>query len=125
MNPRLAPSLQTIAKLARLEDNWDGYGSPPLLPVTVARALHVLQISDTETPPLPYIGPVTGGGVQIEWSMPTRELELEILPDGSLEYVMADETGQTDDGEILADDDEHILELVRWLMHGSSKTNPR
>jgi hypothetical protein len=125
VNPRLSTSLKTIARLAQLEDNWDGYGSPPLLPVAIARAIHVLKISDKETPPVPHIGPVTGGGIQIEWSTTARDLELEILPEGSLEYVLVDETGQTDEGEIPANDDERILDLVRRLVHSSSNTNLR
>ena len=123
VSPRLLAPLKTITELAQLQENWDGYGSPPLHPSAIAGAINVLTISDIEQPPMPYVGPVTGGGVQIEWYTPTRELELEILPDGSLQYVAVDEAGQTTDGELPASADEQVLELVRWLTHKSSKLN--
>lgn len=119
-SPRLAGPLETLTNLARLQDNWDGYGSPPLRPVALKGAIHVLLASDIENPPAPYVGPVTGGGVQMEWRTPTRELELEILPDGSVEYVTVGEQGRMMDGTLPSYSDDHVLDLIRWLTHKTS-----
>ncbi len=120
VNPRLLGPLRRIAQLALLSNNWDSYGSPPIRPIALASAIQFLLLTDRENPPSPYIGPVTGGGVQLEWHTSTRELELEILPDGSLEYVMIDDSGQMRDGKLPPFADE-VYELICWLMHRTSK----
>ena len=39
-----------------------------------------------------HIGPVPGGGIGIEWRYGNRDLNLEILPDGSIEFLKAEKT---------------------------------
>lgn len=123
-SPSTAGALKTLHDLSRLSDNWDGFGSPPLTPVALASAAKLLRTVALEAVPPPYIGPVTGGGIQIEWYTPGRELEVEILPDGSVEYVTVDETGQSNDGVLPSVDDGRVQELVRWLVPRTTDTEP-
>jgi len=39
--------------------------------------------------PIPFVAPVSGGGIQLDWSVAGRELELHIMPDGSIQFLRA------------------------------------
>jgi len=56
--------------------------------------------------------------MQIEWHTPTRGLEIEILPDGSIGYVKI-EGDEYDDGSAQHVKRHKAIEFVRWLMHKS------
>lgn len=64
------------------------------------------------------MGLIPGGGMQIEWHTPTRGLEIEILPDGSIGYVKI-EGDEYDDGSAQHVKRHKAIEFVRWLMHKS------
>ena len=49
--------------------------------------------------PLPQVVPVPGGGVQLEWRHGRREVEIEILPDGTMEFLRV-EDGEPRDEEL-------------------------
>src|SRR5260370_15967881 len=74
---------RTLAELAQLRANWDGYGSPPLRAVVLRVAKDLLREIRPGHAPAPHIAPVTGGGLAFSWQLPPRAVELEILPDGS------------------------------------------
>jgi len=82
--PGFIDALRTISNLMRLSDNWNSYGSPQIQPAAVQRAVEVLIAAEADAPPSPRIVPVSGGGLQIEWAAGARELEVELLPDGSI-----------------------------------------
>lgn len=86
--PEFAESLRTISGLAQMPENWDTYGSPRIQRLAIQQAVEVLVASQTKCPAAPRIVPVAGGGLQIEWEMDARELEIEVLPDGSIETLM-------------------------------------
>jgi len=88
--PGLVDALRTISDLRRLDDNWDTYGSPRIQHAAVERAVQVLRAADREDPPPPRVVPVSGGGLQIGWAAGARELEIEMLPDGSIEFLRAE-----------------------------------
>jgi hypothetical protein len=72
--------------------------------------------------PTAHIGPVSGGGLGIEWRLGGRDLNLEILPDGSIEYLKAEKTptgfdvDRMEDGQIDRDQLTKVHQLVRWLL---------
>jgi len=71
--------------------------------------------------PTAHIGPVSGGGLGIEWRNGDRDLSLEILPDGSIEYLKAEktplgfDTDHMEDGEIPGHRLGEVRALIRWL----------
>jgi hypothetical protein len=73
-----------------LPDNWDSYGSPHIQEVAAQRILEILSAAQTEYSPIPRIVPVSGGGMQVEWGVGNCELEVEALPDGSVEFLLVD-----------------------------------
>jgi len=107
-------ALLDVAALRRLEANWDSYGAPTISAEALQSATLVLQLVDALQPGSGHIAPVSGGGVQISWRRGDRELELEVLPDGSALYLAA-EGDTTEEGEIALDQDA-LRALVRWLL---------
>ncbi len=115
----LSETLQFGAKrldeLARLQRDWDSYGSPPLQPAALGAASRALAVAVEENAPLPFIGPVAGGGVQFEWEAGGRALEITLLPDGAVEYL-AVENGREHEARIDREPGLMVRALVRWFV---------
>jgi hypothetical protein len=109
-------TIRAIAKLANLPDNWDGYGSSKIQPKALATAFHLVLAIQVEEPPTPHISPVPGGGIQLEWQTSTRELELEILPDGSIEFLTVLEGNDVEEDFLPLDKVGEAQRLIYWLM---------
>lgn len=65
--------------------------------------------------PAPIIVPVPGGGVQFEWQLATRELEIEFCPGGRVEYLAVREDETADEGELSAANAMGIYALLGFL----------
>jgi hypothetical protein len=63
--------------LKALPKDWDSYGAEPLDAATVDKARAFLAAAS--------VGPTVMGGVQIEWHIHGLDIEIEFLPDGSIE----------------------------------------
>jgi hypothetical protein len=97
-----------------LEANWDSYQSPPPTEVARASALRVLRFVPEVALGAPHIAPVSGGGIDLGWYFDRSRLEVEVLPDGSIEYLFQDPDGRIDDGSIAAGHVSSIREQLRW-----------
>ena len=87
-----AETVKKVLGLTSLPHNWDSYGSPPPSQVAIFASFGLLNsIPKTvfEDLPLPFVAPVSGGGIQLDWNVGTRELELHIMPDGSTQFLRA------------------------------------
>jgi hypothetical protein len=114
-------ALDALSRLARLGDNWDGYGSPPLRPAALATAHQLVRTLEQLPLPVPHVCPVSGGGINLTWQQATRELGIEILPDGSAQYltVMTEPvTGQeeTHEERLPLDRPDHVRTLAAWVI---------
>ena len=106
--------LQTLKDLPR---NWDSYGSPEITNKAskkVADLLHTLACFGLNKPNL---FPVSGGGLQLEWQNAERELEIEVLPEGDIEFLIVDKNGKMKEGKAIEGD---ILRLARWFRTGEN-----
>ncbi|MAN45398.1 MAG: hypothetical protein GYB49_15805 [Alphaproteobacteria bacterium] len=79
--------------LCALDNDWDGYGSPPVKFENAELALRIvtnlLALFENSRPPIqalnpgvPYFVPVSGGALQIEWHLPNSKF-VELFVDGS------------------------------------------
>lgn len=76
------PLIIKLAEIARLQQGWDTYGSPPITDAAIRMAVIVAAAIDAPAT-LRAIVPVPGGGIQFEFSARNgRELEIEILREG-------------------------------------------
>lgn len=84
-------ALRRIAELAMMRENWDGYGSPAPDTDVLRNAITLIKAIDIggfgSFLPAPTLVPTMNGGIQLEWRVQTRELELELVLDGPPEYL--------------------------------------
>lgn len=106
-------ALKGVLQTAHLQANWDSYGSPAPSPVTVNSAIQLLTSVGFDILPVPYIVPVVGGGIQFEWIVDRRELELEILPDGSADFLKSEGGTPLEEGAL--ETIVHLEALLAWL----------
>ena len=74
--------------------------------------------------PTPRVCPVTGGGIHFAWQVQDREVEIEILPDGSAEYLVVEKESnsgveRTLEGSLPLDRREIGQALGEWLITGA------
>jgi len=117
----LATAESAIAELRKLGPNWDGYGSPPLTEAAVKTGFTVLRKLDGLGIPVPLAVPVTGGGFALEFQVARKRLEIEILPEGDIEYLTANKIpglveGDLDEGTIPAHRVFEVARLGNWLV---------
>ncbi len=114
---------RSIAKLAGLPDNWDGAGSPAPQAAALSEAFHILVAIEAYDMPTTRVGPVSGGGLGMEWQHAGRTLLLEIMRDGAVEYLKSEEDSadpsvdRMEDGEVPRDQlKREVRQLALWLM---------
>jgi hypothetical protein len=117
----LISALQELARLASLPENWDGYGSPRLCPAALRAARRLVGSLEQLALPAPHVLPVTGGGIGFTWQCDSRELEVEVSPNGSARYlaVLTDsDTGEeaTEEADLSLDRPEQAERLAAWLI---------
>lgn len=101
--------LGQIEGLSSLPRNWDSYGASPANRDSLERAQEfIIWLSSFEGVEMPDVGLTANGNVAFmwEWDNATRNLDIEIQPDGTIGFSYLDgndesreEDGQTDDGE--------------------------
>jgi hypothetical protein len=121
---RLSASNRRLDELAALPDDWDSYGAPPLSATAIRHARGTL-LALTEQPDLlgvsgvnpAHIAPLPSGGVQLEWTGPRAEIEVEIAPDGKLDCLLIERSGEqrsfTEAEDVSA---ATIIDLVRRVL---------
>lgn len=71
-----------------------------------------------EKQPRPRVTPVSGGGIQFEWSFGEHQIEIEFLRDGTIEYLLEDT--RTDDettGIFDKPSQADIARIFSWLVN--------
>lgn len=113
----LNDSIAEVNRLAGLETGWDGTDSVAPLPRVLELVRRVVSAA-AQIPalPPPHIGPVPGGGVQLEWHLGSKDLELEILPDTGIVFVSSSD-GEQDSGLLTFERVENARVLMAWLTH--------
>lgn len=112
--------LKRSQDLLQLPEGWDSYGaqSPGRRGMVFATnflrdVIGVLIDHKIDVPP-PFLVPTAKGGVQFEWKIGPRELELEIPEKGRFEYLAVDGSKETE-GEASR---WTAVRLVRWVVTG-------
>ncbi|REJ95230.1 MAG: hypothetical protein DWQ34_06795 [Planctomycetota bacterium] len=111
-------SLDGIERLGKLNHNWDSYGANPVVAESIEVAkLLVRMFAQVTGIDCPRIAASPAGNVALswEWREHSRELDLEILPDGSLRYSYLDERQPSQDCEGETTDPNLIAHLLtKW-----------
>ncbi len=111
----LLAAMNAVGDLAQLPQDWDSYGSRQIQTSAIRQALEILQMANLQHIPMPFVVPVPGGGVQLEWRLEGRELELEVQPDRTIAYLRVDENDIDEEGVVPKDQPSAILEHLQWM----------
>lgn len=115
VNPWVPDCVLRISEFAQLPRDWDSHGSDPVTDSALKAALTFLSESPLELVPEPSVSPVPGGGLGFHWRFDGRDLEIEILPNGRVEYLKTLNAGQqirSEEGVMTTFDEKH---LWYWL----------
>ena len=78
------PVATAINELAKLPHGWNSYDSPPMTEAALLSARKIAEALRT----LVHVSPVPGGGIQFEWHGGGADIEIEVMPNGSVETLV-------------------------------------
>jgi hypothetical protein len=107
-------AIKRLNQVLSLPQNWDSYGSCPPTNTAANKAKRILTDIDIEYFLAPRVVPLSGGGLQLEWEIGPRSLELHIYEDGSLEFSTIERGQDPKEGEIYVIDE--VRQLFLWLL---------
>ncbi len=118
-----------VGQLITLPKNWDSYGGNVINEDCVGRAVeilkHLIDLRDRTgiSLPVPFVAPLSSGGIQIEWEEGERYLELTLVPEASdIEYFAGDRTSV---GELSLEGSmksvKNFEELLFWFIRGEAE----
>lgn len=111
----LTEVLQKLRELEQLPANWDSYGSvaPQIAALQAARQL--LAAVPSAQLPAPSVSAVAGGGVGFHWTVGGKDLEVEFLPDGNVEFLRTTDDDESSIVEGQLDTPEDQKRIWSWL----------
>ena len=112
-----------IGDLARLQQDWDGYGGEPIAQEAINRTAGLLMIIQGLTGGKlqnPFIAPLPDGGLELEWEMDSG-VELTLIVRGGgreIKYLLdvPNDSGGIEESEGLLPKDASLSELVTGLI---------
>ncbi|HYR93798.1 MAG TPA: hypothetical protein VEP48_06305 [Methylomirabilota bacterium] len=108
-------SVNEVARLSNLPEGWDSNGSPSVTPKAKAVAVRLLMNCAYKPLPEPHLGAVPGGGLQLEWSYGPKCLELEVFPDGTVQFLTVDDEKTMVEGVLQPNHTGQIRNHVGWV----------
>jgi hypothetical protein len=103
--------------LKDLRDDWDRPQSQRPTIEAINGALRYIELVaglEFFVIDAPFIAPLSNGGVQLEWDRGQRQLEIEVLPDGSAQFLISD-AGEIREGALNAPTSPSVKALLGWL----------
>lgn len=110
-----ASAIDDIWRVASLKADWDGEGSPAPSPAAIGVAVRLLRSLIHYSLPAPFVSPLRGGGLQVEWQQAERELEVEFWDAPEIEYLKVLEDRSMEEGRCPSSDSKALRQLVKWL----------
>jgi hypothetical protein len=107
--------LQRLLPLTKLPANWDSYGSLPPSFEFVQRVVAQLNDAEALNVAAPDVVPMAGGGIQLEWGLGNKELEIAFLGNGRLSYLVCTPTGDPlEEDEVHGPDISLLRKALDW-----------
>lgn len=106
-------TIKEVLEAAQLPRNWDTYGSSPPSSWVVNTSIRLVTGIDEDDLPLPHVVPVPEGGIQFEWNVGDRELEIAVLPEGMIEFLKAEQGQPVEEGTVTTYG--QLYWLVGWV----------
>jgi hypothetical protein len=87
-SPELEAALRRLWSFKDLPQNWNSYGADAIA-ASALQSAHAILVAAGELRSLPLaIVPTARGGVQLEWKLPDREVEIETTPDRTVQIAV-------------------------------------
>ncbi|MFA5864493.1 MAG: hypothetical protein WC975_07370 [Phycisphaerae bacterium] len=121
-NDWITKTLPRLEKIAHLPENWDGLGSQGTdssIVQSIIFMLSQLQNSFDVDIIVPYVCPIAGGGIQLEWTLGNKHVELEFIDKDTIAFLteeMLDSEEKMRSGEISLRNMNEIRTILNWLM---------
>jgi len=116
LSPNQAEAMRRLGEIVNLPQNWDSYGSPPPTSTAIEIVMDLLLTIDNPSLPAPRVVPVSGGGLQLEWNVSPRELQLEISGEGIAQCLQIEDRRPVREEEISHLTSDRIRSLLTWLV---------
>jgi hypothetical protein len=119
--PRLrTPKIGACEVLSNLECSPDAPSRAAL-----DRARQIARMFETDRSPAPFVFPTDVGGIQFEWKSNGRELDIEVLPEGThLSFLTLIGGKVPSEGEILDNFEHRVRSLLSWMVSPEVSTKP-
>ena len=119
----ISTSLPTWEKrfeeLRQLRDNWDSYGGRRISDAAIEKGRAILAaMTAAGCSEQFFVAPTHNGGIEIEWELPSKELVLEIPPNGQpLTYLLVEKTitGEEHEAEKTIPEAEDLKQLLQEI----------
>lgn len=116
VSPWQEEAARKILGFKDLPENWDSYGSQPPTEIVRHKAIEFVLMVPPEKPQ-PRILALSGGAIQLEWRKRGRGVQIEFLPDGSIEYLLLEGGNPLGDGGVLPFTSPSVVSsLLKWLI---------
>jgi len=108
---------EQLEGFTQLPVDWDSYGSEPVKREVLTEALDILANVSRFNMNKPHVLAVPGGGVQFEWANASSELEIEVRPDGTVEFLIVDMSNEMLEGPVNQSyDSRELFCLSDWFL---------
>ena len=90
----MATVIEQLDAMRSMEENWDGYHAVAPCVVAIDLAMDFVRLIEAvrRGALTLHVGPTPPGGVLIDWEDDLKEHEIEISPDGSIEFLHMNKT---------------------------------
>ncbi len=127
--PQIDQAFQRIGKFANFQENWDSYGAKAINKDCIIRGFVILKeliklkSATTFEIPIPFVAPLSSGGIQIEWEKSDRYLEVSITSNPfSVDYFA---TNKAKEGQLTLEGSlrsaSALKELITWFVNGTAE----
>lgn len=115
------PALIALDRIRLLPVGWDANHGPRVTRDALQTAIAIIYAGRRHTIPHVNVSPVVGGGIGLHFTSERREIDVEILPGGGVEYLLVERPTDPEEeecvveGELATDQVAAFDRFFRWL----------
>lgn len=107
-----------LDELSTLPTDWDSYGSPKISNELINVAKMFLRQLEYDFIDAPHVVPISGGGVQFEWQIGERELELEFMDAETIGCLKVRSDEPIEESQFNRNNLRAAQNAIQWLKRG-------